>query len=270
MWPRKHVRTHKFTQIWSSIRTHIWTHVVAHKLRPHVTTRPHDFGHPDISTHSHICPLSPIKFWAPKQRMDSHVSGNLWATTIFVGCQALFWASTKLGANTHSWTSKADNRWASTHNRGSTRVIVGSHAILWAATRFFERPREVMGAHTRYVDIQRVSFCAPTCYMWTHTLFAWAHTRFHGRTWLYSLDNHTQHYAHPPALYRTSTILCGYPSRLPGRPRKNWSLMRFVGLPRELSWAPTCCVVDAYVTHVGTHAHTRHALWACMTAYGHE
>ena len=81
MWPRKHVRTHKFTQIWSSIRTHIWTHVVSHKLRPHVTTRPHDFGHPDISTHSHICPLSPIKFWAPKQRMNSHVSGNIWATT---------------------------------------------------------------------------------------------------------------------------------------------------------------------------------------------
>lgn len=148
MWPRKHVRTHKFTQIWSSIRTHIWTHVVAHKLRPHVTTRPHDFGHPDILTHSHICPRSPIKFWAPKQRMDSHVSGNLWATTIFVGCQALFWASTKLGANAHSWTSKADNSWASTHNRGSTRVIVGSHAVLWATTRFPERPREVMDAHT--------------------------------------------------------------------------------------------------------------------------
>lgn len=168
--------------------------------------------------------------------------------------------------------------WEPTHTLGHPKptifghphIIVEAHELLWVAMRYYGRPREVMDAHICYMGIQRVSFCAPTCYRWAHTLFAWAHTRFHGRTWLYSLDNHTQHYAHPPALYRTSTILCGYQSRLPGRPRKNWSLMRFVGLPRELSWAPTCCVVDVYVTHVGTHAHTRHALWACMTAYGHE
>ena len=86
MWPRKNVRTHKFTQIWSSIRTHIWTHVVAHKLRP------------DVPTHSHICPRSPIKFWTPKQRMDSHVSGNLWATTIFCGLSGTILGIHKIGS----------------------------------------------------------------------------------------------------------------------------------------------------------------------------
>ena len=155
MWPRKHVRTHKFTQIWASMRTHIWTHVVAHKLRPHVTTRPHDFwasrhihSLPHLSTLAHKVLGTQTTDGLPRfrQSLGDHD---------FVGCQALFWASTKLGANAHSWTSKADNRWASTHNHGSTRVIVGSHAILWATTKFPERPRncvssprEVMDAHT--------------------------------------------------------------------------------------------------------------------------
>ena len=157
-WPRTIVDAHKFTRIWASTRTLYCVSMTAHKMRPTphanwASRRTHTASrlHPHLSTYAHnLTHDMGTQTTAGLTRFR-----QLWATTNFVGGQALFWASTKLGANAHSWAPKADNHWASTRNRGSPRVIVGSHAILWATTRFPERPRncvsrprEVMDAHT--------------------------------------------------------------------------------------------------------------------------
>lgn len=107
MWPRKHVHTHKFTQIWSSIRTHIWTHVDAHKLRPHVTTHPHDFW---ASRHIHALPHLPT---LTHKVLRTQTTAGLPRFRQHLGIHELFWAvrhnlghpqlPTKLDCHTQSW-----------------------------------------------------------------------------------------------------------------------------------------------------------------------
>lgn len=161
--PRNRSRKRGHAQLWSPINSHKFGPPHARYIAcPRPSTKCVQLhtqtGHPDVPT---LCPhLSTYAHNLTHDMGTQTTAGltrfrQLWATTNFVGGQALFWASTKLGANAHSWTSKADNHWASTRNRGSPRVIVGSHAILWATTRFPERPRncvsrprEVMDAHT--------------------------------------------------------------------------------------------------------------------------
>lgn len=104
----------------------------------HATTRNWTF------TRAHIRPHLSTNFGCPNMRMDSHVSGNLWAQLddhalprkvmgyhdmnwVSTSCPRTLWAPMMLCAHPHGRMDGHDNLWVLTHISGRTQTIVDVH-----------------------------------------------------------------------------------------------------------------------------------------------
>lgn len=143
MWPRKHVRTHKFTQIWSSIRTHIWTHVVAHKLRPHATTRPHEFW---ASRHTHSLPhLSTLAH----KVLGTQTTDGLPRFRQSLGDHDFLWAVRHYSGHPQNWEPTYTLGHPKPTIVGHPHIIVEAHELLWVAMRYYGRPQDFLSVHEK-------------------------------------------------------------------------------------------------------------------------
>lgn len=207
MWPRKHVRTHKFTQIWSSIRTHIWTHVVAHKLSPNATTRPHEFW---ASRHTHSLPHL------------STLAHKVLGTQTTDGLPRF-----RQSLDDH------DFLWAVRHYPGHPHIIVEAHELLWVAMRYYGRPQDFLSVHAIMLAVHEKLWTLIRD-MWASNVYRFALPRITGGLTRY-LHGHTRDLmgVHDGVLLgRPHVTLCASTHVISGVHDISW-------VPITLAWSPT-------------------------------
>lgn len=176
------------------------------------------FGRPYISTCSHICPYSPTKFRAPKQRLDSHVSGKSWTTT-------------KLSGNPRNCTS--------THNRGCPIIVVfGRSGVIRGL------PRDAMGVRHNCMDTHRVFVGGHTyCVQAQHYAHGQPNTRPTSRIFglprvLFGVHNEqVESHVYIWASMTLRGFFVGAQEKFGASPVLSGSPQRYCGGPREYVWA---------------------------------
>lgn len=255
-----------------SLGAHISVH--AH---PYMPTK---FGHPYTATHIHVS----TNCWAPKRKVDSHVSGNVGQPRSF-GCPSHYMGNhgKSLALDIHT---RPRSLWTAMQSSGCPRSFVRSHAIVWTSsdndswtsTRYVWIPMTFCGYPRKSLGVHEILW-ASTYDMWT------AKPRLFGRPHIY--------HGHPkktslgrPIMWPTPRILGnhyvtgGAPRYCIGLPQyclgdhemlwtpnelPSWTSTRSYGRPRELVdiharlWAPISRNMDDHHALMGDHD----------TIYGH-
>lgn len=185
-----------------------------HKRPQIVSTQPHEIRHPDIPTRPHIGP----RFWAPKQRVNSHVSGKLWAPTNYAGLP-------RNCATTHEHgCPMIVSLGRPCVMRGLPRVIPGrSHNTCGhptytkcTPTRFYGRSCETYGRAPMFCGLPRVICVCPRI----------------------SCGRQRIAYGSTHVMSGRSRTISGHPTRYAWSP-KHVAIFTHFGRPLIAGWAPT-------------------------------
>lgn len=204
-----------------SLGAHISVH--AH---PYMPTK---FGHPYTATHIHVS----TNCWAPKRKVDSHVSGNVGQPRSF-GCPSHYMGNhgKSLALDIHT---RPRSLWTAMQSSGCPRSFVRSHAIVWTSsdndswtsTRYVWIPMTFCGYPRKSLGVHEILW-ASTYDMWT------AKPRLFGRPHIY--------HGHPKR-QALGAQLCG-------------QLHAF--------WATTTLPVEPHVIALASH----NIVWATTKCYG--
>lgn len=171
-------------------------------------------------------PITSRTIWAPKQRLDSHVSGSF-------GRPRTLWAVRHYFGHPRNWEPTRTLGHPKPTIIGHPHVIVEVHELLWVAMRYYGRPRDFLSVHAIVLAVHEK--------LWTLTRDIWASSVY--RSALPRVTGGLTRYLHGCArgfvgvhdgiswatirsimrihtFQRAPTMLRAHPSRSPGRPRK--------------------------------------------------